>query len=74
MQTQASGGSVSSSIRLFSAALLLAAKSVLQFVLTDAFVVLFQFQVAFLQHINICDLNIPPQQPTKPEQRGIGES
>jgi len=74
MQTQASGGSVSSSIRLFSAALLLAAKSALQFVLADAFVVLFQFQVAFLQHINICDLNIPSQQPTKPEQRGIGES
>jgi hypothetical protein len=74
MQTQASGGSVSSSIRMFSAALLLAAKSMLQFVLADAFVVLFRFQVAFLRHINICDLNIPPQQPAKPEQRGIGES
>jgi hypothetical protein len=49
-------------------------QSVLQFVLADAFVVLFQFQVAFLQHINICDLNIPPQQPAKPEQHGIGES
>jgi hypothetical protein len=59
---------------MFSAALLLAAKSVLQFVLAHAFVVLFQFQVAFLQHINICDLNILPQQPSKPEQRGIGES
>jgi hypothetical protein len=47
-----------------------AAKSVL----ADAFVVFFQFQVAFLQHINICDLNIPPQQPAKPEQRGIKES
>jgi hypothetical protein len=56
MQTQASGDSVSSSIRMFSAALLLAAKSMLQSVLADAFVVLFQFQIAFLRHTNICDL------------------
>jgi hypothetical protein len=59
---------------MFSAALLLAAKSVLQNLFLHTLVVLFQFQVAFLRHINICDLNILPQQPTKPEQRGIGES
>jgi hypothetical protein len=47
-------------------------QSVLQFVLADAFVVLFQFQVAFLQHINICDLNIPPTRKTRTAwNRGI---
>jgi hypothetical protein len=74
MQTQASGGSVSSSIRMFSAALLLAAKSMLQNLFLQTLFCPLSVPSSIPSTHQYLRLNILPQQPAKPEQRGIGES